>query len=147
MNKDLNSFEEVDAGFRRIYGIARALNPNDALRMALEADDTEEKRFYTYIATMNLDRRHEEEFKEYISLKDDEVAEQRIAERRKENSCRTEAPVAEAKKLFNEASALGPACMKSLQDAKTKEEQRFYVYISDMNLQRAQKEVIRKNLF
>lgn len=55
---------------KRLYERAIAVDPDDALRMAMEAKDTEEKRFFTFIADMNLQRRSIEEFRECLAKKE-----------------------------------------------------------------------------
>ena len=57
---------------KSLYERAVAVDPDDALRMALEAKDTEEKLFFTYIADMNLQRRSIEEFQKCIAKKENE---------------------------------------------------------------------------
>lgn len=61
--------EDMMALGKSLYERAVALDPDVALRMAMEATDTEEKRFYTYIADMNLQRRSNEEFQERLAKK------------------------------------------------------------------------------
>lgn len=70
-------FEDLKAEARNFYEVARMLDPDDVLRMALEADNTEEKKFYTFVAMMNLEERYGQEFQEYISRKDDKNGEGR----------------------------------------------------------------------
>lgn len=55
---------------KSLYELAIAVDPDDALRMAMEAKDTEEKRFFTFIADMNLQRRDREEFRERLAKKE-----------------------------------------------------------------------------
>ena len=47
---------------KSLYERAIATDPDEALRMAMEATETEEKRFYTFIADMTLQRRVCREF-------------------------------------------------------------------------------------
>lgn len=54
----------------------------------------------------------------------------------------------ELKKLYETAKQVPPSkAMRLVQQATSDEERRFYGFIAEMNLQRAQKEVIQKNLF
>lgn len=55
---------------KSLYERAIAVDPDEALRMAMEAKDTEEKRFFTYIADMNLQRRSIEEFQACLAKKE-----------------------------------------------------------------------------
>ena len=55
---------------KRLYERAIAKDPDEALRMAMEATETEEKRFYTFIADMTLQRRVCREFQERLTQKE-----------------------------------------------------------------------------
>lgn len=65
-------FEDLKAEARNFYEVARTLDPDDVLRMALEANNTEEKKFFAFVALMNLEERYGQEFQEYISRKGEE---------------------------------------------------------------------------
>lgn len=45
---------------KKLYEIAREIEPNKALRLVMQADNDEERKFYAYIANMNLQRRQKE---------------------------------------------------------------------------------------
>lgn len=49
--------EDKEALGKSLFEQAMATDPDEALRMALEATETEEKRFYTFIADMTLQQR------------------------------------------------------------------------------------------
>lgn len=51
----------------KLYVQATELDSDVSLYMAFETNSSEEKRFFTFISTMNLTRRYEQEFQEYIS--------------------------------------------------------------------------------
>lgn len=51
---------------KSLFERAIAIDPDDALKAALEAESTEEKSFFTYIASMNLRLRSAQEFRESI---------------------------------------------------------------------------------
>lgn len=54
----------------------------------------------------------------------------------------------EVQELYKKACAWDPGHLLRLaRESEDRDELRFYVYISDMNMQRVQKEVIRQNLF
>ena len=54
----------------------------------------------------------------------------------------------EAKEIYALARIIDPTeLIRAIGHADSAEERRFYAYVSDMNMQRVQKEVIRKNLF
>lgn len=56
--------------------------------------------------------------------------------------------VDDLKKLYEEAKNMAPSkAMRLVQQAKSDEERRFYGFIAEMNLQRAQKKAIERNLF
>ena len=55
------SGEGIEALIKSLYIKARNIEPDTALKMALEADNQEEKRFFTYIAYMNLENYPEEQ--------------------------------------------------------------------------------------
>lgn len=45
---------------KELYDVARAVEPNQALRQVMTADTDEERRFFAFIANMNLQRRQKE---------------------------------------------------------------------------------------
>lgn len=54
----------------------------------------------------------------------------------------------ELRAIYEVAKAMPPSkAMRMVQLAKSDEERKFFAYIADMNLQRTQKEVIKKGLF
>lgn len=55
---------------KSLFETAMAMDPDEALRMAMEAKETEEKRFYTFIADMTLQRRDIREFRERLAKKE-----------------------------------------------------------------------------
>lgn len=57
---------------KSLFEQAMAVDPDDALRMALQAKETEEKRFFTFIADMTLQRRDREEFQKRLAQRDKE---------------------------------------------------------------------------
>lgn len=57
---------------KNLFERAMAVDPDEALRMALEAKETEEKRFYTFIADMTLQRRDRQEFRERLDKRGEE---------------------------------------------------------------------------
>lgn len=57
---------------KNLFETAIAMDPNEALRMAMEAKEMEEKRFYTFIADMTLQRRDIREFKERLARRGEE---------------------------------------------------------------------------
>ena len=56
--------------YKDLYEKAKAVDPDEALRMALEAKSTEEKSFFTFIASMNLHRRAGEEVQNIVDHKE-----------------------------------------------------------------------------
>lgn len=63
----MGTFKEEKTVIENLYETAADLGPDLALLMAFLSNNTEEKRFFTYIATMNLDHQYEQEFQKYIS--------------------------------------------------------------------------------
>ena len=54
----------------------------------------------------------------------------------------------ELKQLYDTAKNMEPSrAMRYVQMASTDEERKFYAFIAEMNLQRAQKKAIERNLF
>lgn len=54
----------------------------------------------------------------------------------------------ELKELYEIAVQVKPSmAMRMLQEAQTEEERKFYAFVANMNLQRAQKEAIERNAF
>lgn len=64
--------EDMMALGKNLFETAIAMDPNEALRMAIEAKEMEEKRFYTFIADMTLQRRDIREFKERLARRGEE---------------------------------------------------------------------------
>lgn len=63
-------------------------------------------------------------------------------------SDRHEREEAELKRLYEAARVANPAAaLRMATKATTQEERRFYAAVAEMNQQRTQKEVIKKNLF
>ena len=58
--KEMNG-EEIEALIKSLYIKAKNIEPDTALKMALEAENHEEKKFFTYIAYMNLENYPEEQ--------------------------------------------------------------------------------------
>jgi len=55
---------------------------------------------------------------------------------------------ADLKELYEKAKNMDPSkAMRFVQQAQDDEERKFYAFIADMNLQRAQKKAIERNLF
>lgn len=63
----MGTFKEEKTVIENLYETAVDLGSDLALLMAFLSNNTEEKRFFTYIATMNLDHQYEQEFQKYIS--------------------------------------------------------------------------------
>lgn len=57
---------------KNLFERAMAVDPDAALKMALEATETEEKRFYTFIADMTLQRRDRQVFRERLEKRGEE---------------------------------------------------------------------------
>lgn len=46
--------------FKKLYEQATKMEPHEALRLVMQADTDEERKFFNYIANMNVQRRQKE---------------------------------------------------------------------------------------